>query len=395
VQNQVRNLPDKPTSPSTNGTLPLSRLKLFSPIMHALEDIGIDMNEILEPRGFSVETVDNPSIFVHPVVMYGLVEDAGAAAGIRGFCTAVAENLDLPSWFSGTDYVSEAVTIGDLMTRFTNACSQETTSTAHRLLIDGNRAHFSQQRSAEPNFTPGETDAFNVGIWVSLLHRALGDGWIASEVVVSVCDPDALPEYFHGVKAIKGDRHGFKMCFPTSWLSTQFDRELFNRRLASADEPLPVSPDLVTAVRQALMPYLSQHDLRRMDSAPICLDLLIGCAAPHPYNYRPSQDGVGQIADACEGHGTICRYFFSFDDLAAHHTSARDCAAPMTGIYQASYFFIVPRLRAEHRIDFVEKDRRAAIRVRDLAKEIGGRDVHRLDRAWHQQLGHFQRPRLS
>jgi AraC-like DNA-binding protein len=156
------------------------------------------------------------------------------------------------------------------MTRFTNACSQETTSTAHRLLIDGNRAHFSQQRSAEPNFTPGHTDAFNAGIWVSLLHRALGDGWIASEVVVSVCDPDALPEYFHGVKAIKGDRHGFKMCFPTTWLSTQFDRELFNRRLASADEPLSVSPDLVTAVRQALMPYLSQHDLNAERAAELC-----------------------------------------------------------------------------------------------------------------------------
>jgi AraC-like DNA-binding protein len=238
--------------------------------MHALEDIGIDVSEILKPRGFSVETVDNPDIFVPPVVMYGLVEAAGAAAGMRGFCTSVAENLDLPSWFSGTDFVSEAVTIGDLITRFTNACSLETTSTVYCLLIDGNRAHFRQHRSAEPNFTPGHTDAFNIGIWVSVLHRTLGDGWIASQVVVSVCDPDALPEYFHGIKAIKGDRRGFKICFPTAWLSARFDRELFNHRLASTDEPLPVSSDLVTAVRQALKPYLAQPDLNAERAAELC-----------------------------------------------------------------------------------------------------------------------------
>ncbi len=238
--------------------------------MHALEDIGIDVNEILKPRGFSVETVDNPSIFVHPVVMYGLVETAGAASGIRGFCTSVAENLDLPSWFSGTDFVSEAVTIGDLMTRFTNACSQETTSTVHCLLIDGNRAHFLQQRSAEPNFTPGHADAFNVGIWVSVLHRALGDGWIASQVVVSVSDPDALPEYFHGIKAVKGDRMGFKLCFPTSWLSTPFDKRYFDKGSARVGRSNSVPSNFMGAVRQALKPYLAQPGLNAERAAQLC-----------------------------------------------------------------------------------------------------------------------------
>jgi AraC-like DNA-binding protein len=238
--------------------------------MHALEDIGIDVSEILEPCGFSVETVDNPEIFVHPVVMYGLVEAAGAAAGIRGFCTSVAENLDLSSWFSGADFVSEAVTIGDLLTRFTNACSQETTSTVHRLLIDGDRAHFNQRRTTEPNFTPGHNDAFNVGIWASVLHRALGDGWIASQVVVSVSDPNALPEYFHGIKAIKGDRKGFKLCFPTSWLSTPLDKRYFDRHSVREGRPKSASISFVKAVGQALKPYLAQPDLNAERAAQLC-----------------------------------------------------------------------------------------------------------------------------
>jgi AraC-like DNA-binding protein len=270
VQNQVNNLSVKPTSPPTNGILPLSRLKLFSPIMHALEDIGLDVSEILDPCGLSVETVDNPSIFVHPLVMYGLVEAAGEAAEIRGFCTAVAENLDLSTWFPATDFVSEAMTIGDLMTRFTNACSRESTSTAHRLLIECDRVHFCQRRSAEPAFAPAHTDAFNVGIWVSILHLTLGDGWIASQVVVTVCDPDALPEHFHGVRALKGDRMGFSITFPASWLSARFDREVFDRRLESTGAASSLATNFVTAMRQALTPYLAQQDLNAERAAELC-----------------------------------------------------------------------------------------------------------------------------
>jgi hypothetical protein len=192
--------------------------------MYALEDIGIDVSEILEPRGLSIEAVSNPDIFVHALIIYGLVEAAGDAAKIRGFCTAVGENLDLSTWFLGAHSICEAVTIGDLMTRFTRASTQETMATVHRLLFEGDWAHFSQHRAVKPPFAPAHTDAFMVGLWVPMLHSILGDEWIASQVVVTVCDPDALPKSFHGVKAIRGDRMGFSMAFPSSWLSTPIRR---------------------------------------------------------------------------------------------------------------------------------------------------------------------------
>jgi AraC-like DNA-binding protein len=261
---------DKLTSPLTNRSLPLSRLKLFSPVMHALEDIGIDPNKILEPQGLTVEGVDNPGLFVHAGVMFGLVEAAGAAASIRGFCTAVGENLDLSSWFQNTNFVNDASTTGDLMTRFTSAVSQETTSTYYRLLIEGDRACFSQHRVIVPPFVPAHTDALQIGLWVKILHRALGDGWIASQVVATVSDPAALPEDFHGIKAIKGGRQGFSISFPASWLTATFDRKMFNRCSSNIGRSTLVPSNLVASVRLVLRPHLARQDLNAKRAAELC-----------------------------------------------------------------------------------------------------------------------------
>jgi AraC-like DNA-binding protein len=238
--------------------------------MHALEGLGIDVGEILESRDLSVETVDNPDVFVQAIVMYSLVEAAGDAAGIRGFCTSVAENLDLSSWFPGADVASEAVTVGDLMARFTIASPQQATSAVHYLHVEGDRAHFNQRRAIAPDFTPAHTDAFMVGLWVPVLHSALGDGWDASQVVVAVSDPDALPEDFHGVKAIKGDRQGFSIAFPSPWISAQYDRRAFDRHLERIDWPVPASKSLVAALRQALKPHLAQPNLNAERAAELC-----------------------------------------------------------------------------------------------------------------------------
>jgi AraC-like DNA-binding protein len=166
--------------------------------------------------------------------------------------------------------VSDAATIGDLLTRFTSAVSQETTSTFYRLIIEGNRAHFSQRRVFVPPFVPAHTDALQVGLWIPVLLPTLGDRQIASQVVATVSDPDALPEDFHGVTVLKGDRKGFSISFPTPWLTARFERKMFVRRSASTGTEASVSPTLVTAVRQALRPYLAQQDLNVERAAELC-----------------------------------------------------------------------------------------------------------------------------
>jgi AraC-like DNA-binding protein len=238
--------------------------------MHALEDIGIDPNKILEPQGLAVEGVDNPSIFVHARVMFGLVEAAGAAAGIHGFCTAVGENLDLSSWFQNTDFVNDALTIGDLIIRFASAISQETTSTYYRLLIEGDRACFSQHRVYVPPFVPAHTDALHIGLWVPILLPASGDRRIASQVVATVSDPGVLPEDFHGIKAVKGGRKGFSISFPASWLTATFERKVFDRSSVPTGRPAPVPYNLAASVRLALRPHLARQDLNAERAAELC-----------------------------------------------------------------------------------------------------------------------------
>ena len=65
----------------------------------------------------------------------------------------------------------------------------------------------------------------------------------------------------------------------------------------------------------------------------------------------------------------------------------------MAGVEQRADLLVLACFGTENRVDLVEEDCRLLV-VTDLPKQVGGSDVHRLDRVGHQQLRYLYRSGL-
>ena len=105
-------------------------------------------------------------------------------------------------------------------------------------------------------------------MWISLMRRALGSAWKPDRVTVTVADPRALPVVFHGIRALRGDRLGFQMRFPASWLTMPFDQSDFWAQTRHEQSGPGPSTTIVDSVRQVLKPLIGDGSRLSVARAP-------------------------------------------------------------------------------------------------------------------------------
>ncbi|MEP1354220.1 MAG: helix-turn-helix domain-containing protein [Tateyamaria sp.] len=203
--------------------LPLAKLSLLRPFSRELHERGIDPEPIFESVGLTEEATLDPALSVHIMVITQFIENAAIAADDIFLAARVGSKLDLGGWPNLADAAARASTVGDYLSIFIAGANDVASSATEYLNIVGPKAIFGETRVFEPTVLPAQNDAFMMALGWAILRRALCDRLDPSKVTVTVCDPKVLPPEFDLMHPIKGDRMGFSICFPSSWLSTPFD----------------------------------------------------------------------------------------------------------------------------------------------------------------------------
>ncbi|SDL00208.1 helix-turn-helix domain-containing protein [Aliiruegeria lutimaris] len=252
--------------------LPLVRATVLGPAVEMMRRLDADPAFALGLHGLSEEQVLNPAAFIpHDTVYAALASIADITR--RDICALAGQQTDLLKFLPRGPLLGQSVTLGDFFTRFTQIVSKESNAVSFRLLIEEEHAYFTTSRNFEPEVSPGHSDAFLVGIWISLLHRVLDFRWDPAQLVLRLCDPTLLPEQFHGVRGIKCNNRGYSIRFPAAWLSlpispeTLANPEFDHGEGVHLDAPLDFLEGFEILVRSKLSdPALTVSEAARMCS---------------------------------------------------------------------------------------------------------------------------------
>lgn len=239
--------------------LPLVKLSLLRPFASELRSRDIDPEPVFESVGLSEDMTLDPELSVHVMVATQFVENAAEAANDRFLAAGVAANLDLDGWPVLARADARATTVGDYLSIFVSTANEIASSAEEYLHLDGAMATLGERRAFEPRIVPAQNDAFMAVLGCAILRRALGENLDPARVTIVVSDPRVLPPEFDLMHPVRGDRMGFRLRFPSSWLATPFDHaatETGHKPVADAG-----APEFVRSFRQMLRAHVGKGSL--------------------------------------------------------------------------------------------------------------------------------------
>ncbi len=247
--------------------LPLVKLSLLRPYVAELRKRGVDPEPVFESVGLSEDMTIDPDLSVHVMVATQFVENAAEAGEDPFLAARVAANLDLDGWPVLADAEARAATVGDYLSIFVSTANEIASSAEEYLHLNGATATLGERRIFDPTILPAQNDAFMAALGWAILRRALHDHFDPSKVTVVVSDPKALPPEFDLMHPIKGDRMGFRLSFPSSWLAAPFEQQTLTfAKKAATDNG---TPEFVRSFRQMLRAHIGKGGL----TAAQCADL--------------------------------------------------------------------------------------------------------------------------
>ena len=212
---------------ASKPTLPLIRLELFLPFVQELDHRGLDADSLLQQHGLVRASINDNNLFISVNIIHRMLEDCARISGDPYFCLYVGEQLDVSRWSPLIDAATRASSLGDFLTRFILATTDDASSVTQVLEIKGVYVFFREQRISEPTVTPSQNDAFTAAYMLSILKSAAGAHWDARSVLLQVCNIDALPKGYEGIQIVGGDNRGMSVRFPTEWLTFDIERQGF------------------------------------------------------------------------------------------------------------------------------------------------------------------------
>jgi AraC-like DNA-binding protein len=222
------------------STPPLVRLQLALPFIQELERLGVSAASVLQQQGLARSSLEDANLFISVNAIHRLLEDCSTAASDPFLGARVGEQLDYSQWSPLVDAAAQAQTLGDFLTRFILAASDDASSATHALEMKGVYAFFRERRVTEPGITPSQNDAFTAAYVLSILQSVVGEHWDPRDVLLQVCSPEALPKGYHGIQVVGGDNRGMSIRFPTVWLTHSINRRgLINPPVLPADRAHP------------------------------------------------------------------------------------------------------------------------------------------------------------
>ncbi|WP_282150748.1 helix-turn-helix transcriptional regulator [Ruegeria atlantica] len=235
------------------------RLSLVQPFVNYLIDRQIDPRRTFEDHGLSVDTVKDPSLFVHSEVVYGLLNAFAGLADDRYLGVHVGELHDFSKWSPFAESVATSTTLGQFFAKFIQRIPRETNSVEHKLIIEPGSAVYRVARLQEPGIDPIQVTGFGAAHYVRLLRSVTGDAWDASQVSFESRFIVGVPSGYAGIETRLVDDPGMRLHFPAKWLFQElnFDSSVAQRQSDQSGEEISV----VTAMRSVLRNRLADPDL--------------------------------------------------------------------------------------------------------------------------------------
>ena len=255
------NIDDLSHDAASKPTLPLVRLELFLPFVQELDQRGLDADSLLKRHGLVRASINDTNLFISVNIIHKMLEDCARLSADPYFGLHVGKQLDVSRWSPLIDAAMQASSLGDFLTRFILAATDDASSVTLVLEIKGVYTFFREKRISEPPVTPSQNDAFTAAYMLSILKNAAGAHWDARAVLLQVCDPDALPKGYEGVQIAGGDNRGMSVRFPTEWLTFDIERQ---RLLSPASLPAKRTHppgSFLEALWLTLSPKLSSDEL--------------------------------------------------------------------------------------------------------------------------------------
>lgn len=251
-------------------SVPLVSTSMIMPVIRAYEAQGGNTNKLLSAHGITADQINNQDAFITHDCAYSLFIDVAKHTS-PDFCALVGRDIDHTRFQHLAPKLGETVTVGDFITRFTTAMSTATNSVSLSLLVEGEYAYFTATRTFMPKASPAQVDAFQVSMWITLLHRVLDFRWDPTSVVVRLHDPKVLPVDFHGVRPIACSAKGYSFRFPSEWLSHKLKSDALAQSSGDLPNPELSAPgDLLSSLRNVLSEKLSEPGFGVEAAAEAC-----------------------------------------------------------------------------------------------------------------------------
>ncbi|MDV7142000.1 helix-turn-helix domain-containing protein [Tropicimonas sp. TH_r6] len=248
-------------------TLPLVKLSVLRPFAMELRERGVNPEPVFSSVGLTEGATWEADLSVHVMVIHQFVENAAKSAKDPYFGARVGSKLDVQGWPVLADAEARASTVGDYLSIFIARANEIASSVTEYLNVAGQTAVFGETRSFEPTIQPAQNDAFMAALGWAILRRALNDRLDPSQVTMSISDPGVLPPEFDLMHPIKGDRMGFSIRFPSSWLSLSLDAAWFDAPQEERSDSPPSG--FVHAFRQMLRAHIGEGGLNAAKAAAL------------------------------------------------------------------------------------------------------------------------------
>lgn len=250
--------------------VPLVRTAILGPVIKAYEAQGGDAAKVLESHGLFRTDIEDAKAFAPNDTIYSIFQNI-AEHTASDFCAKVGENTDWSVFLRVSPKLYEAANLGDFIIRVTAAISHEVNAISLSLLIEGDAAYFTVKRKFRPTVSPAQSDAYQLSMWIALLHRVLDVRWEPNQLVARVHDPKALPKDFYGLRPIGCDSMGYSFRFPAEWLSLKISPEILNPTSRTYPiRDLTAPGDLLSSVESVLRARLGDARLDVTAAAMAC-----------------------------------------------------------------------------------------------------------------------------
>ncbi len=148
--------------------------------------------------------------------------------------------------------------------------TEDANSVTYVMETKGARTTFHEKRVVDGSIQPKHNDGFTIAFLLTMLSQALGEHWQGKKVLVSVCDPDVLPDSYLGVKAATTDTFGPSINFPCNWLILPLTLQKTKAYNHVELTKLPLPALWIEALRQILQHHAHEFDLTSQRVAEIC-----------------------------------------------------------------------------------------------------------------------------
>ena len=237
------------------------RLDLIVPVVRQLNREGIDATATLAALGLTPAQLQDTEAFVTAAVMYQLVESLCGISDDPYIAVRAGESMN-PLKFRPLASASQfADTLFELLFLFTLDTPDSASSVEHSIHARSLRTTFRADRYSDYGIKPRHNDAFTIGYLLAMMRPIIGKSWDGSRILLSLCDPDLLPEKYLGCRRAKSDALGVSIDFPTDWLQLSRGRGPSHPPGRRKTRETVQKLDTLSAFRKMVSSHLNETDL--------------------------------------------------------------------------------------------------------------------------------------